>query len=139
MKRFLTLLVVLIVVLTSCNSGSKHKDTPTQMEVVMSIHDEVMPKMGIVGKLAKELKVKIDSTENSEEYEKAMKDLQEAHKAMMDWMKGFGERFNHEEILKGKPLSTQKKIWLNEEEIKVKVMRDKVNNSIKNAEKILGK
>lgn len=132
-------LVLVLLILFSCNSGTKAKDIPTQMEVVMGIHDEVMPKMGTLSKLVAELKSKIDATEDSTEYEKAMKDLQEAHKSMMDWMKGFGDRFNHEEILKGKPLSKQKKIWLNEEEIKVKVMRDKVNSSIENAEKLLSK
>jgi hypothetical protein len=66
-----------------------------------------------------------------------MTDLQAAHKSMMDWMKGFGDRFDSEEILKGKALSPEKQLWLDEEEIKVKEMRDQVNSSIEYAEKLL--
>jgi hypothetical protein len=60
-------------------------------------------------------------------------------KYMMDWMKGFGNRFESDEILNGKELTEQKQIWLDEEEEKVKVLRKQINSSIENAQKILGK
>lgn len=37
---------------------------------------------------------------------------------MMNWMQGFGERFTADEMMKGKVLSEEKKIWLHEEEKK---------------------
>ena len=56
---------------------------------------------------------------------------------MMDWMKGFGDRFDSDEIMNGKALSKQKEAWLIEEEEKVTIMRDMINNSITNAEALL--
>jgi uncharacterized protein YajQ (UPF0234 family) len=66
-----------------------------------------------------------------------MRDLQDAHAAMMDWMKGFGDRFDYEEVMEGKPLSPEKIALLKDEEVKVKAMRDLVLQSINSAEKIL--
>ena len=60
-------------------------------------------------------------------------------KYRMDWMQGFGSRFDSDEILNGKELTEQKQIWLDEEEEKVKALREQINSSIENAEKILGK
>ncbi|BFP41536.1 hypothetical protein FGF1_23810 [Flavobacteriaceae bacterium GF1] len=109
------------------------------MQNVMAIHDEVMPKMGKLGKLVGELKSKVDTTETGKQYEVAMKDLQDAHDSMMDWMRGFGDRFDSDEILKGKELTPQKQKWLDEEEEKVKAMREQINSSIERAEALLGK
>ena len=53
-------------------------------------------------------------------------------------MQGFGNRFDSEEILNGKTLSEEKKQWLNEEEEKVKIVKEKINTSITNAEALLG-
>ena len=103
----------------------------------MEIHDEVMPKMGAIGKLVAELKPKVDSTEQGREYQKAMEDLQLAHKSMMDWMRGFGDRFDSDEILRGKELSPQKEEWLLEEEVKVKALREQINGSVERAEQLL--
>ena len=66
-----------------------------------------------------------------------MKELQNSHKSMMDWMQGFGSRFDADEILHGKALSPQKQEWLNEEEEKVKALRDQINSSIEMAEDLL--
>jgi hypothetical protein len=138
MKSLIIPFLLMLITLTGCkNEKTKIADSPTKMQQVMAIHDEVMPKMGTIGKLVEELNSKIDTTEQGQKYQKALSDLQDAHSAMMDWMKGFGNRFDSEEILKGKPLSDQKKEWLKEEEEKVKVMRDKVYESIANAEKLL--
>jgi hypothetical protein len=127
----LTLLLIL-----SCKE-KKETETLTQMKEVMAIHDEVMPKMGTIGKLVGELKPMVDSTETGVAYEMAMKDLQAAHKSMMDWMKGFGDRFTSDEILNGAELTEEKQIWLDEEEKKVIALKEQINRSIENAEKLL--
>ena len=107
------------------------------MEEVMAIHDEVMPKMGKLGQLVANLKEKVDTTEQGKHFEVAMKDLQASNQAMMDWMKGFGDRFDSDEILNGKALNAQKQEWLNEEEVKVKALREQINSSIAKAEELL--
>ncbi|WP_422083170.1 hypothetical protein [Ulvibacterium sp.] len=140
MRKVIFLLAVLIAA-ASCKEDKKATTNPNtdQMEKVMGIHDEVMPKMGSISKLVAELKPKVDSTEMGMEYGKAMKNLQASHQSMMDWMRGFGDRFDSDEILNGKALTEQKQKWLDEEEVKVKALREEINSSIERAEAILKK
>lgn len=130
-------LLVALVFLSSCKEEKKEDADHFQMKKVMAIHDEVMPKMGKLGKLVGQLKSKVDSTENGQQYAVAMKDLQKAHASMMDWMQGFGERFDPDEILNGKELTPKKKEWLDEEEEKVKALKQQINSSIERAETLL--
>jgi hypothetical protein len=138
-KLFSILAVVLLISSISCKDEKKEatKASNEQMKKVMAIHDEVMPKMSAMGSIVGELSSKEDSTEIGLQYKAARRDLQDAHKAMMDWMQGFGNRFDSDEILNGKELTEQKQIWLDEEEEKVKALREQINSSIENAEKIL--
>lgn len=130
--------VVLLFAVIACKETKKADGhTNDQMKQVMAIHDEVMPKMGIFGKLVKELKSKEDSTAMGLEYKQAREDLQAAHKNMMDWMKGFGDRFDSDEILNGKALSKEKQAWLDEEEEKIKKVHRDINSSINKAEALL--
>ncbi len=129
--------LILLFFVIGCKGNSEKEEGPTQMEKVMAVHDEVMPKMGTLAKYTAELKAKVDTTEMGQKYEAAMKDLQNANKAMMDWMMGFGDRFDSDEILNGKELTAQKKEWLNEEEEKVEALREQINSSIKRAEELL--
>ena len=135
---FYTLIALLSVGLLSL--GCKGETPPSEsnkMAEVIAVHDEVMPKMSEIGKLVAQLKPMADSSETGLPYLKAMRDLQDAHAAMMDWMKGFGDRFDYEEVMEGKPLSPEKIAILKDEEVKVKAMRDLVLQSINSAEKIL--
>lgn len=136
MKKHFLFLALSIIVL-SCKEEKKLPEEQTQMERVMAIHDEVMPKMGKLAKYTAELKAKVDTTEMGLKYEAGMKDLQNANKSMMDWMMNFGDRFDSDEILNGKELTAKKREWLNEEEEKVKVLRDEINSSIEAAEELL--
>ena len=140
MKKFFNILAVVVLITSiSCKDEKKEaaKASNEQMKEVMAIHDEVMPKMSAMGSIVGELSSKEDSTEIGLQYKAARRDLQDAHKAMMDWMQGFGSRFDSDEILNGKELTEQKQIWLDEEEEKVKALREQINSSIENAEKIL--
>ncbi len=103
----------------------------------MAVHDEVMPKMGKIGSLDSQLRKKIDSDQGGASEKKAMEDLQDANAAMMEWMQDFGNRFDSEEIMDGKALTEEKKQWLNEEEEKVNIVKEKINMSIANAEALL--
>lgn len=131
------LFILFLTFISACKDSPQKSDTPSQMKEVMAIHDEVMPKMGDISKLVATLKSKVDTTESGKEYEKAMIDLQNAHKEMMDWMRSFGDRFNSDEILNDAALSPEKLKWLEEEEQKIKKVKEDINSSIENAEKLL--
>ena len=135
MRNFILLITIAFATLTtSCNDKKESK----QMNEVLAVHDEVMPKMGQLGKLVGELKgMENDSTEIGRKYKDARIDLQDANEAMMDWMQDFGNRFTPDEILEGKELPEEKRQWLNEEEEKVKALRDQVNASIAHAQNLL--
>lgn len=107
------------------------------MEEVMAIHDEVMPKMGKIGSLVAALRKKIDTDQGTAIDKKAMEDLQDAHKTMMDWMQGFGNKFDSDEILNGKTLTLAKLKSLDGEEKKIKIVKEKINTSIAKAEALL--
>ncbi|NNG11425.1 MAG: hypothetical protein HKM92_14765 [Arenibacter sp.] len=133
-KHIILFLSALITLTYSCKEEDKEN---SQMKQVMAIHDEVMPKMGTIGKLVSQLDEKITNDPASDSLADAREDLKAAHKAMMDWMKGFGERFDGDEILKGKALTPEKQKWLDEEEAKVKALRDQINTSISRAQELL--
>lgn len=138
MKTTYIIMLLLAGILTGgCKDEKKAEKDSSQMKEVLAIHDEIMPAMNTIGKLVGELKPKVDSTEAGQDYEAAMKDLQAAHKSMMDWMQNFGNRFDSGEILEGKPLTEEKQRWLDEEEEKVKALREQINSSIAKAEAIL--
>ena len=135
-KIYVLLILVCCTTLFSCKEERKEEGT-TQMQEVMAIHDEVMPKMGKIGRLVGQLKPMVDSLGMDSPEGKAMRNLQDANKAMMDWMQGIGKRFDADEIMKGKALTDEKQLWLNEEEEKVKAVKQKINSSIADAEALL--
>ncbi len=142
MKNFIFIIVICFTsILFNCKE-EKSLVTPTksnQMQEVMAIHDEIMPKMSSISTLVATLKAKLDSGEGTAEHKKAMEDLQNAHEAMMVWMREFGDNFNSEEILEGKPLNTEKQTLLNLEEKKIEIVKDKINASIAAAKTLLNK
>ena len=117
----------------SCKNTAE-KEGPTQMQRVMAVHDEVMPEMKTIANLVGELQPKVDSVGEGLRYGKAVKDLQDSHRAMFKWMQEFGERFTSDEILNGAPLSEQKQEWLDEEEEKVIALKEQILKSIQQAE-----
>ena len=138
MKKVLALLVFTGMFLNISCKEKKEIEEQTKMDQVMEIHNEAMDKMNIIAKLVGELKSKVDTTEMGQKYEVAMKDLQAAHKSMMDWMQSFGTRFDHAEIMEGQELSEQKKLWLDEEEVKVQEVKEQIDGSIERAKALLG-
>ena len=137
MKKLLLIILAISFSVIGCKQEKKQSSEPSKMEMVMAVHDSLMPKMNTITKLIGALNAKADSTETGMQYEEAKKDLQAAHKSMMDWMQSFGERFDHEEILNGKELSEEKKELLKEEEENVKALKQEINTSIENAKLLL--
>lgn len=137
MKKNTFLLVSFILVLfLSCKENTKN-ESPTQMQNVIQIHDELMAKMGTISTLINQVDTKIKETDSTETLVMASKNLKEANDAMMNWMVGFSLRFDSEEVMQGKPLTEEKQKLLDEEETKIKALRDQMLSSIETAEKIL--
>ena len=125
-----------LALMASCGQLKK-EEKDGRMAHVVAVHDSVMPKMSRIGELITQLKPLADSTARGQSYQKALEDLKDANRSMMEWMQGFGERFDSAEILEGKALSPEKSAWLDDEIVKVETMADQVNNSIAQAENLL--
>ncbi|NAS32513.1 hypothetical protein GTQ40_16140 [Flavobacteriaceae bacterium R38] len=139
MKKISLLLLIGALSIVSCKKETSNKTiapAPTQMQKVIAVHDEVMPKMSTINSLVVQLKKVPDSLQN-EEYTAAIKKLETSHESMMDWMRGFSSRFDSDEIIKGKALSEEKQQWLDEEEVKVEALKKLINESIEKAESLL--
>ncbi len=140
MRKLHFILLTLSLVLTNSCKEDKKKvgvTTENQMTKVMAIHDDVMPKMGKVGRLVGQLRKKIDANQGGVIEKNAMNDLQDANAAMMKWMQDFGTNFDSDEILNGKALTAEKQALLNQEEQKIIEVKEKIETSISKAEKIL--
>ncbi len=138
LKKIVFLFLFTTIVI-SCKEEKKEDPSAATMKEVLAVHDEVMPKMSTIGKLVAQLKSKVDTTEQGMAYEKAMKDLQESNKEMMEWMQGFGDRFDSDEIMNGKELTAEKKRWLKEEKQKIEALQQNVEITISEAEVLLKK
>ncbi|MBL7861617.1 MAG: hypothetical protein JNJ65_10685 [Cyclobacteriaceae bacterium] len=98
------LALILLVSLMACGKGGEHRaqeDSSTESgpnqalyDQVMDVHDEVMPRMGEINRLQRELKEKIASSpdmiaERKAELEQVISNLDSASNAMMTWMHEF--------------------------------------------------
>lgn len=135
MKRSPFIIAVSVVAcfafLVSCGPN-KQKLQDNLAKEVIAVHDEVMPKMGELTKLRRELKDSVnhwtaDSTVNhSVQIQKAtdlIADLDAADKGMMDWMHEYNGGqgiYDHEEIMK----------YLNEEMVKITAVKEQMNGAI---------
>ncbi len=135
-------IISISVLLMSCNQLSQEEQKfDALMQEVIDVHDEVMPKMGEISSLIRELESKIDTTEQGKSYANAQQDLKDAYDFMMTWMGDFSNTFpDHEDDgdIDSTKLSTQMKL-LQKEEVKVIQLKDQINSSIENAKKLLGK
>jgi hypothetical protein len=134
MKTILSLFLLPAVLLVSC--GEKKKEVKDELyDKVMAVHDEVMPKMGDIMKLKKQLKGKIDELSSEEvidsakisQLEQAIADLDNSHEGMMGWMHEFNNNFDgmvNEEIMK----------YLNEQMDKIQKVGEVTNAALKNAQ-----
>ena len=93
MKKYILIIATLVLAITAgCKEEKKAPSMSDQMKTVMAAHDEVMPKLGKMGRLVGELNSKEDSTKIGMKYRQARIDLQDANKSMMDWMQSFKSR-----------------------------------------------
>jgi len=105
---------------------------PTQMEAVVAVHDELMPKMSEIGQLISKLESNIDSTNVDSVKVKAVMDLKDANMSMMNWMKDFGAAFESDEIMNGAPLSEEKKQTLDQFQASVNALKAEMESAMEN-------
>jgi len=139
---FIFLSLCLSVLTISCNQISKEEqEFDVLMQKVIDVHDEVMPKMGEMSSLIKDLEPKIDTTITGKSHAKAQKELKDSYDFMMDWMSDFSNKFPQEEEITADNMEkfTAKMKMLQEEEKEVNKLKVQINSSIDNAKKLLQK
>lgn len=108
------------------------------MTQVIAVHDEVMPKMGEVNTLIKELGTKIDTTAQGIAYGKAQDDLKNGHDGMMNWMGEFSDAFQPTDAPETNLDSLKLKMTrLKTEEIKIQKVKTAINTGIANAKQLI--
>jgi CHASE3 domain sensor protein len=124
------------ILLVSCEE--KPKETDVLYNKVMEVHDEIMPKMGDIMKLKKQLKEKLAELDTAtdidrakiDEIEQAIADLDNSHEEMMGWMRQFDRDFEgmvNEEILK----------YLNDQKGRIEKVGQVTNAALQNAQEQL--
>ncbi len=114
----------------ACNNSGSTEESKKLYDEIMKIHDEVMPKMGNIRKLSKQLK-KIEDYQSKDSLVASLNDLDNAHESMMDWMAQFKmpkEISNEEEIE-----------FLNSQMKSVTVMKNTMLSALDRAEKEISK
>lgn len=137
MKYLKILLFVLpVFMLFACETADPNAALETE---VMAIHDEVMPRMGEMNELKKQLQTRIDSISSVEtdSIKEGLDQLMQAHKsvtaandAMMDWMHNYDsdrEGMSAEEV----------KAYLEKEREKIQQVKEEMLSSIQNASELV--
>lgn len=137
--KFTVFNVLIVLFLCSCTHTEKAREDKLYQEV-MDIHDEVMPKMGEVMWLEKELDKNIDqlkSTDSTpsrpsriEQLTTLKKNLSDADEYMMNWMREFNndmDGMTHEEKID----------YLEKEKQKIQKVKSQVNMAIQNAQEAI--
>lgn len=134
-------LLFMAVMITACGPGKAEQQKKQQEDLakeVIAVHDEVMPQMGELVKLRKQLKEKLNvwnepATVDSARAQKAtllVADLDAADKGMMDWMHTYngGEGlYDHDAVM----------AYLTDEKTKITTVKENMNKSMDAAKQFL--
>jgi predicted transcriptional regulator len=115
--------------IVSC--GPNHNDAEVKQlyEEVMTIHDDVMPKISDISKLRR--KIRKDKQESIESLQH-ITDLEKADDAMMDWMSDFQKYKTYNDSTKESKMK-----YLNNEKLRIQSVSDQMYGSIESAKKYL--
>lgn len=137
-----SLFTLIILALMACGPNKAEQEKKQEDELakqVLAVHDEVMPKMGELSKLRKQLKEKVNTwtetavdaqAENIGKATQLIADLDAADAAMMDWMhtyNGGQGLYDHDAIME----------YLNEEMVKITSVKEQMNNTMELAKSFL--
>lgn len=136
MKRTLIVLALVFLSFSLSNCKGEGNKDATQMEAVIAVHDELMPKMTDIGLLRQKLMDAIPDSTATEAQKQVILDLKEANTAMMTWMKDFGAEFNFEEITQGKPLTKDKQALLDEYQESVNALKAQMMQALNDGQAV---
>ncbi|MEM1319480.1 MAG: hypothetical protein AAGG75_04445 [Bacteroidota bacterium] len=124
--RIIGCTAMLSLFLFSCQPAS----APVQAlwDEVMVVHDEVMPKMGDMTKIKKKLK----TLDKNPSIEAAIVKLEDADKAMWDWMHNMKSMSDVKELEEGAALK-----YLEEEKVKIDEVKRLMLESMQEGEALL--
>ena len=128
------ILVLLGLILLSCQTYSNKIDPKALKNEVFDIHDEVMPKMGDLRRVRKALLLqadsllKVDSTRASV-LKSAADSIAVANDGMMEWMRNFNPDFEgtDEEVIN----------YLNEQKRSITKVRDDMLGTLESGQQLL--
>ena len=129
MQKKTTILILFIFMIVSC--GPNHNDAEVKQlyEEVMTIHDDVMPKISDITKLRR--KIRKDKQESVESLQH-ITDLEKADDAMMDWMSDFQKYKTYNDSTKESKMK-----YLNNEKLRIQSVSDQMYGSLESAKKYL--
>ncbi|MDC7997421.1 hypothetical protein [Gilvibacter sediminis] len=107
-----------------------------EMEAVVAVHDELMPKMVDISRLQEQISEAIPDSLRTEEQQNTIDQLEAANTAMMDWMRDFGAAFDFEEINKGKPLNAAKADSLKKYAQSVEALKEQMLSAIEEGQSV---
>jgi len=136
-QLILALFLLLSMIACKENKTEEVAKEPTQMEKVIAVHDEMMPKMGDIGQYINKLEAGLDSTSVDSAKVNAIKELKAANRTMMTWMKDFGQAFTGDEIRNGAELSAEKQKELDKFQKSAEDMKSQMLKALEMAEKAL--
>lgn len=141
MKRSLILLLVFVVI-ASCKektekTSNETTEEVTQMEEIVAVHDELMPKMSEISLLITQLEERMDSTQADSIRQVVVMDLKSANEAMMTWMMDFSKDYDSEEVMEGKELTPEKEALLDTYTSSVMELKDKMEGAMERAQALL--
>lgn len=126
LRHFISVIVASLALL-SCQN---------EMEAVVAVHDELMPKMTTISRLQEQLSESLPDSIRSEQQQAVIDELEAANDAMMDWMQDFGTAFDFEEINKGKPLTAAKQDSLKNYVLSVADLKTQMLKAIENGQEV---
>jgi hypothetical protein len=126
-----TYLLIIAIFFASCGSGSQQKkvDISGLKDEVIAIHDEVMPKMGELRKVEKELNMKAQADTSAVHLIEAADRIGEANASMMQWMRGYEPEYEgtEEEIVQ----------YLNDQKASIQQVKEDMLTSLAEGKKLL--
>lgn len=143
-KLVLPLVCLLTGLIVSCNDSTQQEAIDKAEKEVFALHDEVMPKIDDIMKLRKQISQRITALDSAvtstdqtnKEKEQAIRlnrQLSEADSLMMTWMSGY----NGDTLKQLEPADAIR--YLEQEKQKITDVKQKINGSIEQATKYLGK
>ena len=137
MKKYLPVLLISLFFFACKESTPEEIEQDKMHDVVMEIHDAVMPEMSTINRISRGLKKFVknnqpDSLQNSQ-IESSIAELENADEAMMDWM----QKYKKPGKLRGDKSHVEIMEYLKSEEAKISEVKKLMEESIEKGNALL--